>query len=54
MCGRFTLTADLKKIAERFGVGRGATDLDTAAESAGDSRRYTPPVEGAKRAAEEI
>ena len=33
MCGRFTLTADLQKIAERFGVPTASPDAYTAART---------------------
>ena len=43
MCGRFTLTADLQKIAERFGVPTASPDAYTAATLHG---RPTPSPSG--------
>jgi putative SOS response-associated peptidase YedK len=42
MCGRFTLTADLQRIAERFGVPTASPDAYTAARRAGE--RLTEPL----------
>ena len=39
MCGRFTLTADLQEIAERFGVPTASPDAYAAASPAGERQR---------------